>query len=136
MLNFFKMQGLGNDYIFVDNLSGEYNFNFSALAKKLSKRGFSIGSDGLVVINKSETCDCEIKIFNSDGTSATMCGNATRCVAFYLYQKTNKKKCTIKSDKKNLHCKVQKVINLNIFFAFDFKFKIRTKILNEILNLN
>ena len=104
------MHGLGNDYLFVDNISGKYNYDFSALSKKLSRRGFGVGSDGLVVICKHTSCDCEIKIYNSDGTKATMCGNATRCVAFYLYQKTNKKKCTIKSDKKFLHCKVQKVM--------------------------
>ncbi len=109
MLKFFKMQGLGNDYIFIDNMTNEYSYDFSLLAKKLSRRSFCIGSDGLVEIAQSQTCDCKINIFNSDGTKATMCGNATRCVAFYLYQKTHKKKLTIQSDKKTLICKILKV---------------------------
>lgn len=105
MIKFFKMHGIGNDYIFIDNTEQNLKLDFSSLAKKLSKRRFSVGSDGLVVINKCSE-DGEMQIYNSDGTRAKMCGNATRCVAFYLGKKLNKNIVKIKIDKKILTAKI------------------------------
>lgn len=88
MIKFFKMQGIGNDYIFFDCMKHKaYNsLNFSQLAKKLSERRFSVGSDGVVVLRKSKYFDVTMQIYNSDGSSAKMCGNAIRCVALYMYK--------------------------------------------------
>lgn len=81
-MKFTKMTGTGNDYIYIE--SDEKN-DFSSLSKKLSNRNFGIGADGLVIISKSKKADAFMRMFNSDGTEGTMCGNAIRCVAKYLF---------------------------------------------------
>ncbi len=83
-LKFTKMQGAGNDYIYINALS-QHIENPSQLAVKLSNRNFGIGSDGLVLILPSQTCDFRMQMFNSDGSEAEMCGNASRCVGKYVY---------------------------------------------------
>ena len=102
------MQAIGNDYVFVDNQNSEYNQNFSSLSKKISKRHYGIGSDGLIVISKHKNLDASMQIFNSDGSTAKLCGNATRCVAFYLSKKLNKNQISIYSSGKILKCKILK----------------------------
>ena len=106
------MQGIGNDYIFVDNQNKKYFFDFALLSKTLSKRRYSIGSDGLIVILPHKNFDAEIEIFNSDGSKAKMCGNATRCVAFYLAKKLKKDNISIFCKGRVLECKV-KILNQN-----------------------
>lgn len=76
------MNGIGNDYIFI--WEDPSITNYAAMAKELSSRQYAIGSDGLVVITKAEDC-YGMRIFNADGTEATMCGNAIRCVARLLF---------------------------------------------------
>ena len=83
-LDFIKMQAGGNDYIYVDCYDKTVD-EPAALAKKLSIRRFSVGSDGLVLILPSDKADAKMRIFNADGSEAEMCGNAIRCVAKYLY---------------------------------------------------
>lgn len=83
-LKFTKMHGAGNDYIYIDAISQGID-NPSELAVKLSNRNFGIGSDGLVLILPSEICDFRMQMFNSDGSEAEMCGNASRCVGKYVY---------------------------------------------------
>ena len=94
MIKFTKMEGLGNDYVYVDctKLTEEEIRKIACLAKKISDRHFGVGSDGLVLICKSEKQDFRMRMFNSDGTEAEMCGNAIRCVGKYVYEKgfTNK----------------------------------------------
>jgi diaminopimelate epimerase len=85
-LKFTKMHGAGNDYIYMDGISQQID-NPSELAVKLSNRNFGIGSDGLVLILPSEICDFRMQMFNSDGSEAEMCGNASRCVGKYVYDK-------------------------------------------------
>ena len=87
MINFTKMEGLGNDYIYVDctKMREDEISNISKLAQKVSDRHFGIGSDGLILICKSEIADFKMRMFNSDGTEAEMCGNGIRCVAKYVY---------------------------------------------------
>lgn len=87
MLEFTKMTGLGNDYIYVDCTNGTKIKNVSEVTKKLSDRHFGIGADGLILIDKSENEDADFKmrIFNSDGSEAEMCGNGIRCVAKYIH---------------------------------------------------
>ena len=86
MLKFTKMHGLGNDYIYMDAINQNIE-NRSKLAKKLSDRHFGIGSDGLILICKSDKADFKMQMFNSDGTEAEMCGNGIRCVAKFVYDK-------------------------------------------------
>jgi len=94
-MKFTKMQGLGNDYIYV-NCFTEKMADPSKMAKILSDRHFGIGSDGLVLIMPSETCDFKMRMFNSDGSEAEMCGNAIRCVGKYVYDNGLTQKTVIK----------------------------------------
>ncbi len=95
-INFIKMTGLGNDYIYLDNLDKEFeDIDFSSLSISVSNRHFGVGSDGLVVISEDSNADCYMRIFNADGSEASMCGNALRCVAYLMNQKTNKQEITI-----------------------------------------
>lgn len=98
MLNFTKMQGLGNDYIYMDAINQKIT-NKSELAKYVSDRHFGIGGDGLILICKSDTADFKMQMFNQDGSEAEMCGNGIRCVGKFVYDKglTNKENITIET---------------------------------------
>ncbi len=96
-MKFTKMQGLGNDYIYV-NCFEETVENPSHVAKFVSDRHFGIGSDGLVLIMPSEKADFRMRMFNSDGSEAEMCGNAIRCVGKYVYDNKLTDKQIIKVD--------------------------------------
>ncbi len=85
-ISFTKMQGAGNDYIYVNCLDKNIE-NINETAKRLSDRHFGIGSDGLVLICPSDKADFKMEMYNSDGTRAEMCGNASRCVGKYVYDK-------------------------------------------------
>lgn len=88
MIKFTKMQGLGNDYVYIDCYSQEVNLeNISYLAKIMSNRHFGIGSDGIILICRSNIADFKMRMFNFDGTEAEMCGNGIRCVGKYVYDK-------------------------------------------------
>ena len=78
-----KMQGLGNDYLYV---YGEVE-NPAELSVKWADRHFGIGSDGLILIQDSEVADFKMRIFNADGSEAKMCGNGIRCVGKFVYDK-------------------------------------------------
>ncbi len=101
MLNFTKMTGLGNDYIYVDCTDGKKIKNLPEIAKKLSDRHFGVGADGLILIDNAddEKADFKMKIYNSDGSEAEMCGNGIRCVAKYIHDKrlSNKDKLSIQT---------------------------------------
>jgi len=100
-MKFTKMHGLGNDFILVNSLNGEFkNYSrFSYIAKKLCDRHFGIGADGLIFIFSSDVADLKMKIYNSDGSEAQMCGNGIRCFAKYVYENkiTSKKKFTVET---------------------------------------
>lgn len=83
-MKFTKMQGAGNDYIYV-NCFTETVKNPEETAVRVSDRHFGVGADGLVLICPSENADFFMDIYNADGSRAKMCGNATRCVAKYVY---------------------------------------------------
>lgn len=83
-INFVKMHGAGNDYIYVDGMKQTIP-NESEAAKKLSDRHFSVGGDGLIIIKKGNVADYEMVMYNSDGSRGAMCGNGIRCVAKYLF---------------------------------------------------
>lgn len=83
-MKFTKMQGLGNDYVYV-NCFEEKVENPSETAIKVSNRNFGIGADGLILICPSQVADCEMVMYNADGSRGEMCGNGIRCVGKYMY---------------------------------------------------
>ncbi len=85
-MKFTKMQGLGNDYVYV-NCFEEKIENPSELAKKISDRHFGVGSDGLILILPSDIADCKMRMFNWDGSESEMCGNGIRCVGKFVHDK-------------------------------------------------
>lgn len=99
-MKFTKMQGCGNDYVYIDgskeNIPDEKK---SELAVRLSDRHFGIGSDGIIFINPSAEADFEMEMYNADGSRGEMCGNGIRCVGAYVYNKglTQKKELCIVS---------------------------------------
>lgn len=95
MIKFTKMHGLGNDYVYIDTIDQKIE-NESSLAKFVSNRHFGIGSDGLILICKSEIADFKMRMFNSDGSEAEMCGNGIRCVGKFVYDKGLTNKTTVK----------------------------------------
>jgi diaminopimelate epimerase len=98
-MKFTKMQGAGNDYIYV-NAMQEHIDDPEALAVKLSDRHFGVGSDGLVLIMNSDIADFRMRMFNSDGSEAEMCGNASRCIGKYVYDKGLTSKTSISLETK------------------------------------
>ena len=84
-MKFTKMQGLGNDYIYID-LFTEKVTEPEELSRRMSDRHFGIGGDGIVLMMPSNCASARMRIFNADGSEAEMCGNAIRCVGKYLYQ--------------------------------------------------
>lgn len=85
-MKFTKMHGLGNDFIIVSGEAAQLK-NPAEAARRLCRRRFSIGADGLVQLSPSGAADIAMRLFNADGTEAEMCGNALRCVARYLVEK-------------------------------------------------
>lgn len=95
MIKFTKMEGLGNDYVYMDAINQKIE-NRPELARFVSNRNFGIGSDGLILIEKSEVADFKMTMFNSDGSQAEMCGNGIRCVAKFVYDRGMIDKTTLK----------------------------------------
>lgn len=83
-MKFTKMQGCGNDYVYI-NCFKETVENAPELAIKVSNRNFGIGSDGLILICPSEVADVKMTMYNADGSQSQMCGNGVRCVGKYAY---------------------------------------------------
>lgn len=97
-MKFTKMHGIGNDYVYV-NCFEETVENPERLSKLISDRHFGIGSDGLVLIMPSDKADFRMRMFNADGSEGMMCGNATRCIGKYVYDKgmTDKTEITLET---------------------------------------
>ncbi|NLK99435.1 MAG: diaminopimelate epimerase [Clostridiales bacterium] len=83
-MKFTKMQGCGNDYVYINDIEGKIK-NPSELAIKISNRNFGVGSDGLILIKASDKADFFMDMYNSDGSRGKMCGNGIRCVGKYVY---------------------------------------------------
>ncbi len=84
-MRFTKMHGLGNDYVYLDCVRNPVPADPAALARVVSDRHFGIGSDGLILIGRSEVADAQMRMFNTDGSESEMCGNGLRCVAKYVH---------------------------------------------------
>ncbi|WP_250277868.1 diaminopimelate epimerase [[Clostridium] colinum] len=90
-MKFTKMQGCGNDYVYI-NCFEEKIDNPNELAIKMSNRNFGVGSDGLILVMPSNVADCKMRMFNSDGSESEMCGNGIRCVGKFVHDKDIVKK--------------------------------------------
>ncbi len=108
-MKFTKMQGCGNDYVYV-NCFEEKIDDRPEMARKVSNRNFGIGSDGLICICPSDSADFKMDMYNADGSRAQMCGNGIRCVGKYVFEKgmTDKTKLTIETG-----CGIKK-LDLNV----------------------
>lgn len=97
-ISFTKMHGAGNDYVYIDAMT-EVPDNLSLLSRQISDRHFGVGSDGLVLIMPSVTSDFRMRMFNADGSEAEMCGNASRCIGKFVYEKglTDKTEITLET---------------------------------------
>ena len=111
MIYFTKMQGLGNDFIVIDNIEGNICLSTEEI-RQLSDRRFGIGFDQLLMVENASTKDVDFRyvIFNADGTEASQCGNGARCIALYLQKKelTNKNVITVETNSTNLIIKINK----------------------------
>lgn len=85
MIKFVKSVASGNDFVIIDDRKSSLKGNPSNIAKRLCDRFYGIGADGLLLIEKSKAADFKMRIFNSDGSEAEMCGNGSRCIALYAY---------------------------------------------------
>lgn len=84
-MRFTKMQGAGNDYVYVNCFEEKLPVDVAPLAIKISDRHFGVGGDGLILICPSDKADARMRMFNADGSESEMCGNGLRCVAKYVY---------------------------------------------------
>jgi diaminopimelate epimerase len=84
-MRFTKMQGAGNDYVYVNAFDQTLPDDLPELARRVSDRHFGVGGDGLILIHPSKVADARMQMFNADGSEAEMCGNGIRCVAKYVY---------------------------------------------------
>jgi len=109
-MKFTKMHGIGNDYIYVNCFEEVVN-DPERLAIVMSRPHFGVGSDGLILIGPSDSADFSMRVFNSDGSEAGMCGNGIRCVGKYVYERglTDKNELTIetKGGLKVIHMEVE-----------------------------
>ena len=109
-MKFTKMQGIGNDYIYI-NCFEEKVENPSELSIRLSDRRFGVGGDGIILIKPSKVADAEMDIYNADGSRAMMCGNGIRCVGKYVYERGIARKDVLTIDTqsgvKTLHLEVK-----------------------------
>jgi diaminopimelate epimerase len=94
-MRFTKMQGAGNDYIYVDCFREPMPHDPQGLSRAISDRHFGAGSDGLILICPSDKADGRMRMFNADGSEGEMCGNGIRCVAKYLYDHGLVRKTTL-----------------------------------------
>lgn len=147
-MDFIKMQGLGNDFIIIEDYKNKLIENEIEIAKKVCHRRFGVGADGLVIIRKSNIADAKMIIINSDGSRANMCGNAIRCFAKYLYEVKNLFKDEITIETGDGVKKVNLIINekyvelvrvdmgKGIFSGKDILLKDKNDLINEEIIIN
>jgi len=103
-ISFFKMHGLGNDFVVIDSRLKSTNLTVNFI-KKLGDRNFGVGFDQLAIIHDSEVSDARLTFFNSDGSKSATCGNATRCIANFLMDDIKKDEIDLSTDHKSLKAK-------------------------------
>ncbi len=105
-LDITKIVATGNDFIILDNISGKYSdkqIDYSELARELCTRRFSVGADGLLVLEDHPEADVRMRIINPDGSEVDMCGNGARATAFYVYTKGAKDHLSISTGAGIIH---------------------------------
>jgi diaminopimelate epimerase len=109
-MRFTKMQGAGNDYVYVDCFREKLPADPAALSVQVADRHFGIGGDGLILICPSEKADAQMRMFNADGSESEMCGNGLRCVAKYVFDHgiATKDKIAIETGRGVLHVEIEK----------------------------
>ncbi|MHB1033849.1 MAG: diaminopimelate epimerase [Pirellulales bacterium] len=95
-MRFTKMQGAGNDYVYVNAFAETLPDDLPELARRIADRHFGVGGDGLILICPSQTADARMRMFNADGSESEMCGNGIRCVAKYVFDHGLVKKPTLR----------------------------------------
>lgn len=115
IMTFTKMHSLGNDYVYIDLFNNKLSFKeqISRLSQVLSNRNYGVGSDGIILISKSDKADFKFQIYNSDGSEASMCGNGIRCAGAYVYRKGLTKKTNISFETKSGIRKVRLIFQNN-----------------------
>ena len=86
-MKFTKMQGIGNDFIVINDINSEIKEDLSEMSQRLCDRHYWIGADGIILVQKSSHSNFKMRIFNPDGSEPEMCGNGIRCFAKYIYEK-------------------------------------------------
>ncbi|MGP7815925.1 diaminopimelate epimerase [Niallia sp. 01092] len=112
-INVRKCHGSGNDFLIIDEISNPYNFSEqerAQLAKVFCNRNTSLGADGILFVLPSEVADAKMRVFNADGSEASMCGNGIRCVARYVCELLDVKEAVIETMKANLEVKKEEDI--------------------------
>jgi diaminopimelate epimerase len=112
-----KCHGSGNDFLLIDEISNDYTFSEkerAELAKALCNRSGELGADGILFVMKSERADGRMRIFNADGSEASMCGNGLRCVARYVCELLDKQSAVIETMKADLEVKKEEDIFPNM----------------------
>ena len=142
MINFTKMQGLGNDFIVIDNIEGNVCLSTEEI-RQLSDRRFGIGFDQLLIVESSNTrgVDFRYVIFNADGSEVNQCGNGARCFALYLQKKglTNKNSITVETNSGKLVLTINQDKSVRVemgkpnFVPFKIPFIIKSQALEYIL---
>lgn len=140
MLPFVKAEGTGNDFIIVDSKDLKKELNLSELAEELCRRKKSVGADGLLIYDTSEKHDFKMRIFNSDGSEAEMCGNGIRCIAQYAkkIKKLKKKNLSIETQAGEITVDFLKkdLPRLKLNEAKDLKLNFPLEIDGKFINLN
>jgi len=112
-----KCHGSGNDFLIIDEISDDYQFSEeerATLAKALCNRESSLGADGILYVMSSQVADARMRVFNADGSEASMCGNGIRCVARYVCELLKVEEAVIETMKANLEVKNEEDIYPNI----------------------
>ena len=102
-MHFVKSHGIGNDFVIIEDTEG---YDASELARLLCDRHFGVGSDGLLIYEKSPDADFRMRMFNPDGSEAEMCGNGIRCITLYAYKKCPKRSFKVETKIGILDCDV------------------------------
>ncbi|WP_201716228.1 diaminopimelate epimerase [Rossellomorea arthrocnemi] len=116
-LNLLKCHGSGNDFLLIDEMTNGYDFTEEArqnLALALCDRKSGLGADGILFVLSSENCDAKMRVFNADGSEASMCGNGLRCVGRYVCELLDKETIVVQTMKADLRVSSQESIFENI----------------------
>lgn len=123
MIEFTKMHGLGNDYIYINNIAGKNYIpqeKISQFTRYICNRNFGVGADGIILIKESKIADLKMEIYNSDGSGAEMCGNGIRCFGKYVYENKIVEKKSLRIEtlagirQLFLHTKNNKVVEVTV----------------------